>query len=50
MPAVGERAEQPAATGANGRVKASPVARRLARERGVDLATLGRHAVPAGGS
>jgi pyruvate dehydrogenase E2 component (dihydrolipoamide acetyltransferase) len=40
MPAVGERDEQPAPTGENGRVKASPVARRLARERGVDLATL----------
>ena len=33
MPAVGERPD-------NGRVKASPVARRLARQRGVDLATL----------
>ncbi len=34
MPAVGERSE------ANGRVKASPVARRLAREQGVDLAAV----------
>ena len=40
MPAVGERSAEPAPTGENGRVKASPVARRLARERGVDLATL----------
>jgi pyruvate dehydrogenase E2 component (dihydrolipoamide acetyltransferase) len=40
MPAVGERSATPAATGANGRVKASPVARRLARQRGVDLASL----------
>jgi pyruvate dehydrogenase E2 component (dihydrolipoamide acetyltransferase) len=40
MPTVGERDKQPAPTGANGRVKASPIARRLARERGVDLATL----------
>ncbi len=39
MPAVGERSEAPAPTGGgNGRVKASPVARRIARERGVDLA------------
>jgi pyruvate dehydrogenase E2 component (dihydrolipoamide acetyltransferase) len=38
MPAVGERPDVAAATGDNGRVKASPVARRLARERGVDLA------------
>jgi pyruvate dehydrogenase E2 component (dihydrolipoamide acetyltransferase) len=38
QPAVGEPSEAPAATGDNGRVKASPVARRLARERGVDLA------------
>jgi pyruvate dehydrogenase E2 component (dihydrolipoamide acetyltransferase) len=38
MPAVGERSAEPAATGENGRLKASPVARRLARERGVDLA------------
>jgi pyruvate dehydrogenase E2 component (dihydrolipoamide acetyltransferase) len=39
MPAVGERSEAPAAQQAdNGRVKASPIARRLARERGVDLA------------
>jgi pyruvate dehydrogenase E2 component (dihydrolipoamide acetyltransferase) len=39
MPAVGERSEAAAAQQAdNGRVKASPVARRLARERGVDLA------------
>ncbi len=42
MPAVGERGGEQAPTGeaANGRVKASPVARRLARERGVDLAAL----------
>jgi pyruvate dehydrogenase E2 component (dihydrolipoamide acetyltransferase) len=40
MPAVGERSAEPAPTGANGRVKASPIARRLARERGVDLAAL----------
>jgi pyruvate dehydrogenase E2 component (dihydrolipoamide acetyltransferase) len=40
MPAVGARSGGPAATVANGRVKASPVARRLARERGVDLAAL----------
>jgi pyruvate dehydrogenase E2 component (dihydrolipoamide acetyltransferase) len=40
MPAVGERDEAPATTADNGRVKASPVARRLARERGVDLAGL----------
>jgi pyruvate dehydrogenase E2 component (dihydrolipoamide acetyltransferase) len=39
-PAVGERSEAPAGTGENGRVKASPVARRLARERGVDLAAV----------
>jgi pyruvate dehydrogenase E2 component (dihydrolipoamide acetyltransferase) len=38
MLAVGEHAGAPTATGENGRVKASPVARRLARERGVDLA------------
>jgi pyruvate dehydrogenase E2 component (dihydrolipoamide acetyltransferase) len=38
-PAVDERSEAPAAPQAdNGRVKASPVARRLAREQGVDLA------------
>jgi pyruvate dehydrogenase E2 component (dihydrolipoamide acetyltransferase) len=37
MPAVGERSEAPVTPGDNGRVKASPVARRLARERGVDL-------------
>src|SRR5690349_19568576 len=30
----------PAATTSNGRVKASPLARRLARERGIDIATL----------
>jgi pyruvate dehydrogenase E2 component (dihydrolipoamide acetyltransferase) len=40
MPAVGERSAEPAPTGENGRVKASPIARRLARERGVDLASL----------
>ena len=40
MPAVGERSAEPVPTGANGRVKASPIARRLARERGVDLASL----------
>jgi pyruvate dehydrogenase E2 component (dihydrolipoamide acetyltransferase) len=40
MPAVGARSAEPASTGANGRVKASPVARRLARERGVELGTL----------
>ncbi len=40
MPAVGERSAEPTPAGENGRVKASPVARRLARERGVDLATL----------
>jgi len=40
MPAVGERSAEPAPTGENGRVKASPIARRLARERGVDLAAL----------
>jgi pyruvate dehydrogenase E2 component (dihydrolipoamide acetyltransferase) len=41
MPAVGERSEAPAPQhGDNGRVKASPVARRLARERGVDLAVV----------
>jgi pyruvate dehydrogenase E2 component (dihydrolipoamide acetyltransferase) len=38
MPAVGERSESPAASTDNGRIKASPVARRIARERGVDLA------------
>src|SRR5215213_285932 len=39
MPAEDERSEAPAAQEAdNGRVKASPVARRLAREQGVDLA------------
>jgi pyruvate dehydrogenase E2 component (dihydrolipoamide acetyltransferase) len=40
QPAGGERGEQPASAGENGRVKASPIARRLARERGVDLAAL----------
>jgi len=35
-----ERSAEPAAMAANGRAKASPVARRLARERGIDLATL----------
>ncbi len=40
MPAVGERSAEPRATAPNGRVKASPIARRLARERGVDLASL----------
>ena len=33
-------AEQPAATRGDGRVKASPLARRLAREKGIDIATL----------
>src|SRR5437879_12940734 len=32
--------QQPAAPTSNGRIKASPLARRLARERGVDLAPL----------
>src|SRR5215207_3663069 len=40
MPVVDERAEEPQPTGANGRIKASPVARRLAREMGVDIAAL----------
>jgi pyruvate dehydrogenase E2 component (dihydrolipoamide acetyltransferase) len=40
MPAVEERSAEPAPAGENGRVKASHVARRLARERGVDLARL----------
>jgi pyruvate dehydrogenase E2 component (dihydrolipoamide acetyltransferase) len=40
MPAAGERSDGPAAPAENGRVKASPVARRLARERGVELASL----------
>jgi pyruvate dehydrogenase E2 component (dihydrolipoamide acetyltransferase) len=40
MPAVDEGSEAPATTGDNGRVKASPVARRLAREQGVDLAAV----------
>ncbi|HEX4804269.1 MAG TPA: dihydrolipoamide acetyltransferase family protein [Conexibacter sp.] len=40
MPAVGERSAEPATPRGNGRVKASPIARRLARERGVDLAAL----------
>ena len=40
MPAVDERGEAPAPPADNGRVKASPVARRLARERGVELASL----------
>lgn len=33
-------AEQPAASRGDGRVKASPLARRLAREKGIDIATL----------
>jgi pyruvate dehydrogenase E2 component (dihydrolipoamide acetyltransferase) len=33
-------AEQPAASQGDGRVKASPLARRLAREKGIDIATL----------
>ena len=33
-------AEQPATTRGDGRVKASPLARRLAREKGIDVATL----------
>ncbi|HZD86623.1 MAG TPA: dihydrolipoamide acetyltransferase family protein [Gaiellaceae bacterium] len=37
---VAERQEQPAAVTTNGRVKASPLARRIARERGVDLRAL----------
>jgi pyruvate dehydrogenase E2 component (dihydrolipoamide acetyltransferase) len=40
MPAVGERSGEPTPTGPNGRVKASPIARRLAKEQGVDLASL----------
>jgi pyruvate dehydrogenase E2 component (dihydrolipoamide acetyltransferase) len=40
MPAVGDGPAPAASTGENGRVKASPVARRLARERGVDLASV----------
>jgi len=40
MPAVGERDEEPASPTPNGRIKASPVARRLAREHGVDLSAL----------
>jgi pyruvate dehydrogenase E2 component (dihydrolipoamide acetyltransferase) len=40
MPAVGGGPAPTAPTGDNGRVKASPVARRLAREKGVDIATL----------
>ncbi|HZV74373.1 MAG TPA: dihydrolipoamide acetyltransferase family protein [Conexibacter sp.] len=41
MPAVGGRGEAPTPTEDNGRrPKASPVARRLARERGVDLASV----------
>ncbi|HET6447837.1 MAG TPA: dihydrolipoamide acetyltransferase family protein [Conexibacter sp.] len=35
-----ERGAEPRTSAENGRVKASPVARRLARQRGVDLATL----------
>ncbi|HET8607087.1 MAG TPA: dihydrolipoamide acetyltransferase family protein [Gaiellaceae bacterium] len=40
--ATAERQEQPAAvsTSANGRIKASPLARRIAREQGIDLAAL----------
>jgi pyruvate dehydrogenase E2 component (dihydrolipoamide acetyltransferase) len=38
--AAAEPAPAPAADGGDGRVKASPLARRIARERGVDLATL----------
>jgi pyruvate dehydrogenase E2 component (dihydrolipoamide acetyltransferase) len=40
LPAVDERDEQPAPTADNGRVKASPIARRLAKQRGVDLAAV----------
>ena len=36
----GEAAPAAAAASGNGRIKASPLARRLARERGIDLATL----------
>jgi pyruvate dehydrogenase E2 component (dihydrolipoamide acetyltransferase) len=36
----GEEAQAPAPTRTDGRVKASPLARRIARERGVDLASL----------
>ena len=38
--AAAEPAPAPAADGGDGRVKASPLARRIARQRGVDLATL----------
>jgi pyruvate dehydrogenase E2 component (dihydrolipoamide acetyltransferase) len=40
--AIGEAepAERPAETRADGRIKASPLARRIARERGIDLAAL----------
>lgn len=40
QPAVGEPSASPETTGDNGRVKASPVARRLAKETGVDIAAL----------
>ena len=37
---VPDTVEPPTPTSSNGRIKASPLARRLARERGIDLATL----------
>ncbi|MBS3734145.1 MAG: 2-oxo acid dehydrogenase subunit E2 [Phycisphaerae bacterium] len=42
------RRGQPAQTTAGGRVKASPAARNLARERGVDLASVGTGSGPGG--
>jgi pyruvate dehydrogenase E2 component (dihydrolipoamide acetyltransferase) len=39
-PALREQAPAPQSAQANGRVKASPLARRIARERGIDLAAL----------
>ncbi|HZV75423.1 MAG TPA: E3 binding domain-containing protein, partial [Conexibacter sp.] len=40
MPAVGDGSAESGALATGGRVKASPLARRLARERGVDLSTV----------
>ncbi len=47
-PAAGRAASGPAPRTAEGRVKASPAARALARERGIDLAALGAGSGPGG--
>ena len=47
-PPAAEAPRAPAVTGEGGRVKASPAARKLAEERGVDLASVGAGSGPGG--